>query len=85
MYGDIASIYSHYEVSIAHVRGFYDGRKFNNVIAKIRRDGDVSASHSHYFKSTVDSIELFVRVVQRDGNSVPYYSPEIWSLGLEFG
>ena len=85
MYGSLLSVYGHYEVAVKHVRGFFDGRVFNNVIAKIRRDGDVSSAHSHYFKTSIDSIELSVRVVKKDGTSVPYDSPEIWSLGLELG
>ena len=85
VYGEISSLYSYYELSILHVRGFHDGRIYNNVIAKIRRDGDVSSAHIHYFKRAVDSIEMSVRVVKKDGTSMPYDSPEIWSLGLEFG
>ena len=79
------SKYSHYNVNINGVRGFYTGQHYNNVIAKVRRDGDISAANFHYFKRVVDSIELSISVVKRDGTILPYTAPEIWSLGLEFG
>ena len=79
------SVFSHFNVNVAGIRGFYTGKHFNSVIAKIRRDGDVSAAHSHYFKRTVASVEISVDAVKRDGTISPYTAPEIWSLGLEFG
>ena len=79
------SKYSHYNVNINGVRGFYTGQHYNSVIAKVRRDGDISAANFHYFKRVVDSIELSISVVKRDGTILPYTAPEIWSLGLEFG
>ena len=85
LYDGQVSQYSHYQVNIHGVRGFYTGKHYNSVIAKIRRGGDIIAAHFHYFKRVVDSVELSVDVVKRDGTIVPYTAPEIWSLGLEFG
>ena len=79
------SLYSHFNVNIKGVRGFYAEGQYNGVIAKVRRDGDISAAHFHFFKRVVDSIELSISVVKRDGTISPYTSPELWSLGLELG
>ena len=80
-------LYSHYAVQIAHARGHWSDGGYDNVIAKIRRDAagdcDVSSAHAHYFKAPVHVLELTVTAVKRDGTSVAYYAPEVWSLGLE--
>ncbi len=81
------SIYSHFTVQIEHARGYWYNNAYDSIIAKIRRgeqgDRDVSGSHSHYFRAPVGSLELSVQAVTRDGVSVAYVSPEVWSLGLE--
>ena len=83
LYESIVSEYSHFAVVVGHVRGFFDGHGYNEVIAKIRRDKDISTVHSHYFRGPVTLIKLRVTVVKRDGTILPYTSPEIWSLGLQ--
>ena len=83
LYESIVSEYSHYAVQLCHVRGFFTGSGYNEVIAKIRRDKDISSVHSHYFRSSISMLKLKVTVVKRDGTILPYTSPEIWSLGLQ--
>ena len=83
LYESVVSEYSHYAVCVGHVRGFFDGQGYNEVIAKIRRDRDVSNAHSHFFRGPVSSLELKVTAVKRDGTISAYTSPEIWSLGLQ--
>ena len=77
------SIYSHYAVQIAHARGHWYDHAYDSVIAKVRRDGDVSAAHSHYFRGPVNVLEFSVNAVKRDGTVVAYVSPEVWGLGLQ--
>lgn len=77
------SIYSHYAVQVGGARGHWSRSVYDTVIAKVRRNQDVSATHSHYFREPVNSLEISVIAVKRDGTSVSYVSPEIWGLGLE--
>ena len=61
----------------------WSDNEYDTVIAKVRRDGDVSAAHTHYFRGDLVLLEMSVNVVKRDGTVAQYASPEIWSLGLE--
>ena len=83
LFESCVSIYSHYAVQIAHARGHWSDHAYDSVIAKVRRDGDVSAAHSHYFRGPVHVLELSVNAVKRDGTVVAYVSPEVWGLGLQ--
>jgi len=83
LYESTISLYSHFAVQVQNVRGHWSENEYDTVIAKVRRDGDVSAAHTHYFRGNLILLELSVNVVKRDGTVVPYVSPEIWSLGLE--
>ena len=77
------SLYSHYAVQVGSARGHWSNNEFDSVIAKVRRDMDVSATNSHYFRAPINRLEISVLAVKRDGTSTTYVSPEIWGLGLE--
>ena len=79
----IFDIYSHYAVAVKHVRGMWNGSEYDEIIAKVRRDGDLSAVHPHYFRGPVKHLHVRVLVVKKDGTISQYVSPEIWSLGIE--
>ena len=83
LYESSVSLYSHYAVQIAHARGHWSNNAYDSVVGKVRRDGDVSAAHTHYFRGPVHVLELSVNAVKRDGTVVPYVSPEVWGLGLQ--
>ena len=83
LYETQISLYSHYAVQIAGVKGFFSDNGYNTVIAKVRRDGDVSAAHTHFFRGNEIALDLIVNVVKKDGTVAAYTSPEVWSLGLE--
>ena len=78
------SQYSHYAVRVGGTRGFWDGGTYNEFIAKVRRDGDISNAHSHFFTRSTDVMDVEVFAVKRDGTTVAYYSPEVWSIGIAF-
>ncbi len=77
------SLYSHFAVQVGGARGHWSNNEYDSVIAKVRRDMDVSATNSHYFRLPVNTLEISVLAVKRDGTSTTYSSPEIWGLGLE--
>ena len=77
------SIYSHYAVAVKHCRGMFDGGYYNEIIAKVRRDNDLSSAHSHYLKGPVEALEVRILTVKRDGTIAEYTAPEIWSIGLD--
>ena len=77
------SLYSHYAVAVKHCRGMWDGSEYDEVIAKVRRDNDVSSAHTHYLRGPVESLEVRILTVKRDGTIAEYTAPEIWSIGLE--
>ena len=79
IFEDEVSLYSHYAVRVGHTRGFFSGATYNNVIAKVRRDGDVTHAHSHYFDSSTTHLDVSVFAVKRDGAMHKYIAPEIWS------
>ena len=83
LYESTISLYSHFAVQVQNVRGHWSDNEYDTVIAKVRRDGDVSAAHTHYFRGDLALLEMSVNVVKRDGTVAQYVSPEIWSLGLE--
>ena len=83
LYESTVSLYSHYAIAVKHIRGMWDGSEYNEVIAKVRRDGDLSAVHPHYFVGPVRHLHVRVLAVKKDGAISQYVSPEIWSLGLE--
>ena len=83
LYESTISLYSHFAVQVHNVRGHWSDNEYDTVIAKVRRDGDVSAAHTHYFRGDLVLLEMSVNVVKRDGTVAQYASPEIWSLGLE--
>ena len=83
LYESTISLYSHFAVQVQNVRGHWSDNEYDTVIAKVRRDGDVSAAHTHYFRGDLVLLEMSVNVVKRDGTVAQYVSPEIWSLGLE--
>ena len=83
VYENTISLYSHYAVAIKNVRGMWDGSEFDEVIAKIRRDNDVSHAHTHYFRGSVMALDVRILTVKRDGTIAEYTAPEIWSIGLE--
>ena len=85
LYEDQLTQYSHYAVRVGGVRGFWDGAGYNEIIGKVWRDRDVSNAHSHFFATQTPAVEVAVFVVGRDGSLTEYISPEVWSLGLEFG
>ena len=57
------SLYSHYAVRVAHAHGYWNGSNYNEIIARVRRDNDVSTAHSHYFSSSTTSLGVEVSVV----------------------
>ena len=77
------SLYSHFAVVVGSARGHWSDNTYDSVIAKVRRDRDVSATNSHYFRAAINTLEISVIAVKRDGTSAAYVSPEIWGLGLE--
>ena len=77
------SVYSHYAIQVGHARGYYDGASYNQIIARVRRDGDISHAHSHYFNSAMTHFDMKVLAVKRDGTFTSYQSPEVWSIGFE--
>ena len=77
------SLYSHYAVAVRHCRGMWDGSEYDEIIAKVRRDNDVSSAHTHYLRGPVESLEVRILTVKRDGTLAEYTAPEIWSIGLE--
>ena len=83
LYESTISLYSHFAVQVQNVRGHWSDNEYDTVIANVRRDGDVSAAHTHYFRGDLVLLEMSVNVVKRDGTVAQYASPEIWSLGLE--
>ena len=83
LYESKISLYSHYAVAVRHVRGMFDGRDFDEVIAKVRRDNDVGSAHTHYLRGPVEALEVRILTVKRDGAIAEYSAPEIWSIGVE--
>ena len=83
LYESKISLYSHYAVAIKNVRGMWDGNEYDEVIAKIRRDNDVSHSHTHYLRGSVMALDVRILTVKRDGTIAAYTAPEIWSIGIE--
>ena len=79
------SVYSHFAVRVGHARGFWDGSLHNEIIARIRRDRDISTAHEHFFNSPVNYLTFEVFAVKRSGTVTQFSSPEVWSVGLEFG
>ena len=78
------SQYSHYAVRVGSARGEWDGAAFNEFIAKVRRDGEGwNKIHKHYFRRAVDTVDVAVFAVKKDGTILPYTSPDIWAIGLE--
>ena len=51
LYESTISLYSHFAVQVQNVRGHWSDNEYDTVIAKVRRDGDVSAAHTHYFQT----------------------------------
>lgn len=78
------SVYSHYAVVVRGCVGMWDGQGFDEVIAKVKRDGVIDA-HPHYLSALLTGLEVEVYAVTRLGVVAEYESDEIWSLGLEFG
>ena len=83
LYESKISEYSHYAVRVSGTRGFYDGVSYNQVIAKVKRDSSSNVANYHAFTQKMNTIDLEVFVVKRDGTYEAYFAPEIWSLGLE--
>ena len=83
VYESQISLYSHYAIAVKHCRGMFDGVNFDEVIAKVRRDGDIASAHSHYLRGPIIELEVRILTVKRDGAIAPYTAPEIWSIGLE--
>lgn len=84
VYTKSVSVYSHYSVVVRGTRGMWDGQGFDEVIAKVRRDGVIDA-HAHYFTAQNTALQIDVYAVTREGDALEYTAPEIWSLGLEYG
>ena len=70
-------------MAVKHCRGMWDGREYDEVIAKVRRDNDVSQAHTHYLRGPVEALEVRILTVKRDGTIAEYTAPEIWSIGIE--
>ena len=83
IYESQISLYSHYAVAVKHCRGMFDGGHYDEVIAKVRRDNDISSAHSHYLRGPVDALEIRILTVKRDGTIAEYSAPEIWSIGID--
>ena len=83
LYESKISLYSHYAVAVKHCRGMWDGSEYDEVIAKVRRDNDVSQAHTHYLRGPVEALEVRILTVKRDGTIAEYTAPEIWSIGIE--
>jgi len=83
LYESKISLYSHYAVAVKHCRGMWDGSEYDEVIAKVRRNNDISSAHTHYLRGPVESLEVRILTVARDGTIAEYTAPEIWSIGLE--
>ena len=84
VYASNISVYAYYSVVVRGVRGMWDGQGYDEVIAKVRRDGEIQ-SHPHYLVAHRTSLQIDVYAVTRLGEIVEYVSPEVWSLGLEYG
>ena len=83
VYESQISLYSHYSVAVKHCRGMFDGGNYDEVIAKVRRDGDISSAHSHYLRGPILELDVRILTVKRDGTIASYTAPEIWSIGIE--
>ena len=83
LFEDTVSLYSHYAIAVAGARGMWDGGEYDEIIAKVRRDGDIRSAHLHYLRGSTNAIEVRILTVKRDGTMAEYTAPEIWSLGLE--
>ena len=83
LYESKISLYSHYAVAVKHCRGMWDGSEYDEIIAKVRRDNDVSQAHTHYLRGPVEALEVRILTVKRDGTIAEYTAPEIWSIGIE--
>ena len=83
LYESTVGLYSHYAVAVAQVRGMWDGGTYDEIIAKVRRDGDIGPAHFHYLRGAINAVELRILTVKKDGTIAEYTAPEIWSLGLE--
>ena len=83
LYESKISLYSHYAVAVKHCRGMWDGSEYDEIIAKVRRDNDVSLAHTHYLRGPVEALEVRILTVKRDGTIAEYTAPEIWSIGIE--
>ena len=84
IYAKSISVYSHYSVVVRGCTGMWNGQGFDEVIAKVRRDGVIDA-HPHYFSAIQTGLDVDVYAVTRLGDILEYESPEVWSLGLEYG
>ena len=76
LYESSVSLYSHYAVAVASARGMWNGGNYDEVIAKIRRDGNISSAHSHYLRGAVNALEVRILTVKRDGTIAEYTAPE---------
>ena len=56
LYESKISLYSHYAVAVKHCRGMWDGSEYDEIIAKVRRDNDVSQAHTHYLRGPVEAL-----------------------------
>ena len=83
LYESTVGLYSHYAIAVAQVRGMWNGGTYDEVIAKVRRDGDIGPAHFHYLRGAINAVELRVLTVKKDGTIAVYTAPEIWSIGLE--
>jgi hypothetical protein len=84
VFEDIESLYSHYNVHVTHARGYHDGTGHNNIIAKVRRDGDISHAHFHSFEGATNTLEISISVFKRFfGTTHKYFAPDRWSVGFE--
>ena len=50
------SLYSHFAVQVGGARGHWSRNAYDSVIAKVRRDMNVSATNSHYFRAPVNTL-----------------------------
>ena len=78
----VIDAYSHYRVSVKNVKGFYDGRNYDEVIGRVYRDGRIE-THKHNFRDTARQLDIEVRAVRRNNETEVYATETGWALGFE--
>lgn len=83
LYAKTISVYSHFAIVVRGTKGMWNGTGFDEVIAKVRRDGVIDA-HPHFFVNRTSELQVDVYAVTREGAVKEFTATEVWSLGLEY-